>query len=546
MQIVDLKETSMSGAAVRVNTSIAPTAPTVATVPIRKKKKRRQMVKITPWKDVYEWQSVAHGLKGALDLIQNGKIAIASFSCPTQVEDAHGNLRSALEMIRVWKARSSNALPHAIESSFSLALILLEDATSNNNNDDVLLQLSYSTAIIRSVNGLSDGLQQRRRLAAPVSQLCATLGLPVWIVDIRHEAAHNALPSLSQLRLAAHTVLGFFLEKYWQSSLSTSRQELLDSGKRMLQSYFNTGPPQQRRQPSTCSERDEPSISDPAQCITSALKDSKEVGEDVDDEQDDEEDPLDECDDDDADDAWLADNYFAALARETPAPKKAKCGSNQVTTATIARQSTMIATIPTNPESGSEREKDEVSRAASNIEVSMTSVVFFLKSLPQDVAYQVIVSFFIWGDDDTTGLLLRSSESENLYQPLLEGFCLAWPGLLSALLTHAVEYRLLHDEPQFAAYKDEGCSSCPLVDWLQRNRSFLEKHASAIPLRSLCTRLHQGNPLRRALEDIYQGVVAVVGESLLKDSSGEAIPPNWSVAEHWEPCTVGCLAGRTV
>ncbi|KAI2507948.1 hypothetical protein MHU86_6481 [Fragilaria crotonensis] len=428
---------------------------------------------------------------------------------------------------------------------FSLALILLEDATRNNHNDDTLLQLSYSTAIIRSVNGLADGLQQRRRLAAPVSQLCSTLGLPGWIVDIRHEAAHNALPSLSQLRLAAHTVLGFFLEKYWQSSLATSRQELLDSGKQMLKSYFNAALPQQGGQPSTFTDSDEPPISKPSQDFTAALNDSKKGGDGADDEQNDEEDPMDDYDDEDADDAWLADNYFAALARENPAPKKAKYGNNQVAAATIAPQSTVVATIPTNPESGTERGVDVDTRAAPKVEVSMTSVVNFLMSLPQDVAYQVILSYFIWGDEDASGLLLRSSESDDTYQPLLELFCETWPGLLPALLTHVVEYRLLHDEPQSSANK-KGCSSCPLVDWLQRNRSFFENNASSIPLRGLCTRLDQGSPLRRALEDLCNGDVSVAGKCLREESSDEAIPPNWSVAEQWEACTVGCLPGRTV
>ena len=529
--------------------------PTVPTVPTSKRKKHRQSVKITPWKDVYEWQSVAHGLKAALELIQHGKIAVSSSSCPTRVQETCENLEKALETVRVWKARSPNPLPLAIEASFCLALILLQDATSNNDDDGVVLQLSYSTAIIRSVNGLADGLQQRRRLAAPVSQLCATLGLPGWIVDIRHEAAHNVLPSLSQLRLAAHTVLGFFLEKYWQSSLSTNRQELLDAGKQMLLSYFNIAPLQQELQSSKCSvmsENHKPCNPDPAQNANAImLQDAKNSGCESDNDDDEnvaDENPLDdgeEDDDEDADNAWLADNYFAALARESRASKKAKYDNTQLAVAILEPRSTRVAKIPRRLESGSELETDKKTAATPKAKVSMSSVLLLLKSLPQDVAYQVIVSFFIWGDGDSIGLLLQSSDSQSSYQPLLEHLCQAWPGLLPALLTHAVEYRRLHDG-RVASTNTDDCSACPLSQWLQHNSSFFQQHASAIPVHSLCARLDQGSPLRRALQDLYVGVNFVAGNSLNESPAAEAIPQNWSVAEDWEPCTIGCLAGRTV
>ena len=120
-----------------------------------------------------------------------------------------------------------------------------------------------------------------------------------------------------------------------------------------------------------------------------------------------------------------------------------------------------------------------------------------------------------------------------------------WPGLVPALLTHAVEYRCLHNEPLLPTNSDDS-SGCPLAQWLQGNRSFFQRYASAIPVRSLCARLDQGNPLRLAVEDLYVGVVPAVDNSLHEDPAAEAIPPNWSVAEHWEPCTIGCLAGHTV
>ncbi|CAN0590855.1 unnamed protein product, partial [Ectocarpus sp. 12 AP-2014] len=52
------------------------------------------------------------------------------------------------------------------------------------------LRLIYSAVVVRAVNGLT-GHEQKAAHAAPVSSLAREIGLPTWIVDIRHEAAHK-------------------------------------------------------------------------------------------------------------------------------------------------------------------------------------------------------------------------------------------------------------------------------------------------------------------------------------------------------------------
>lgn len=44
----------------------------------------------------------------------------------------------------------------------------------------------------------------------------ATAGLPQVLVDLRHEATHNELPSLPLLRLAACQALAWLRACYWQ------------------------------------------------------------------------------------------------------------------------------------------------------------------------------------------------------------------------------------------------------------------------------------------------------------------------------------------
>ena len=41
-------------------------------------------------------------------------------------------------------------------------------------------------------------------------------GLPRLLVDVRHEAAHNELPALPLLRLAARSALAWLAAGYWQ------------------------------------------------------------------------------------------------------------------------------------------------------------------------------------------------------------------------------------------------------------------------------------------------------------------------------------------
>jgi ribosomal biogenesis protein LAS1 len=69
----------------------------------------------------------------------------------------------------------------------------------------VVLRQAYALAIIRLVNGLVDPLQQGV-YARPISSIAAQIGLPSWLVELRHAATHEDLPSMHLLREAATQV----------------------------------------------------------------------------------------------------------------------------------------------------------------------------------------------------------------------------------------------------------------------------------------------------------------------------------------------------
>ena len=163
----------------------------------------RSNFEVVPWKDVWEFQSVG--------------VALLSAASEEEEPGAGGmSIPQALATVEHWKHRVA-LLPHGVEATAGLASVRWRD--SNNQGSFLVsqteLRLAYAGAIIRAVNGLVDTLQQSRAVAMSISQLSVHLGLPNWLVDIRHEATHNQLPTLPVLRMGATTLLDYFRSAYW-------------------------------------------------------------------------------------------------------------------------------------------------------------------------------------------------------------------------------------------------------------------------------------------------------------------------------------------
>lgn len=106
--------------------------------------------------------------------------------------------------------RAITALPHALESTLSLLTVITHDKQSSKERQSAAFALnirqSYSAALIRLVNGLVDPLQLGA-YARSINSIAAQIGLPTWLVDLRHAATHEDLPSLELLRQGATEVL---------------------------------------------------------------------------------------------------------------------------------------------------------------------------------------------------------------------------------------------------------------------------------------------------------------------------------------------------
>lgn len=105
-----------------------------------------------------------------------------------------------------------------LESTLSLLSVVTHDIP-HARLSSLSLRQSYATAIIRLVNGLVDPLQVGT-YARSIASIAKQLGLPPWLVELRHAATHEELPSLSLLREAARQSLSWLLHNYFLPTIN--------------------------------------------------------------------------------------------------------------------------------------------------------------------------------------------------------------------------------------------------------------------------------------------------------------------------------------
>lgn len=120
------------------------------------------------------------------------------------------DLAHALLLAKTWLARGS--CPPAVETTISI--VQLQWELSTNRIDGRNGQLALAACLVRFVNEVVDPLQQGT-YALPVSHLAERRGLSRILVDIRHSATHDYLPSLETLCIGAELALDWLREHYW-------------------------------------------------------------------------------------------------------------------------------------------------------------------------------------------------------------------------------------------------------------------------------------------------------------------------------------------
>ncbi|MCJ1456405.1 Cytoplasmic glyoxalase II [Mycoblastus sanguinarius] len=100
------------------------------------------------------------------------------------------------------------------------------------------LQASYITAISRFVTGLLDS-QQDAKYKVSMYAKAQQIGLPAVFVDLRHEATHGDMPSLTNLRSAASRALQWLWLDFWKTLDERYRDQDVKEAFKVTNSAFN-------------------------------------------------------------------------------------------------------------------------------------------------------------------------------------------------------------------------------------------------------------------------------------------------------------------
>lgn len=173
-------------------------ADTISPAPIMRLPRR------VPWASVTELDQVCSWIYADEFDLDAKRLAMERVS--THCTFPSGLILANRNQLAGWRATTS--LPHAIESTHAILSAILQDSAAQGSSSYLSLRQSYAAAIIRLVNGLVDPLQLGA-YARSIGSIAAQLGLPAWLVELRHAATHEDLPSIELLRQAAHDVRCF-------------------------------------------------------------------------------------------------------------------------------------------------------------------------------------------------------------------------------------------------------------------------------------------------------------------------------------------------
>ena len=449
---------------------------------LKKQLSLKKSCKQTPWYDTNELIETGRALLLSLKLFPTHRQQQHQHTATPEglTPDEHTQLQLAFRRVAVWRGHSARGrLSHAVDITAGLAGLLLSDAErtchSTTGNNPYQLRNSYSTLLLRSVNGLADTYRhQRKSSLLSVSHCCALAGLPLWIVDIRHDASHNDLPSLGLCRIGAIESLRFWKTRYWdtlEDKVWGKKSEigtLADAAKSDEVGICTYA--------LDCLVRYQQAALLEAKEKKSSKRNQEETKKDIKPQMKQDHSPgIADHETDDIlllpdepkrvaarqkSDAQTADsnNPFAILdGDKKPKKKKPKKNSEQKNDLDVATHESKPAVL---------NDDDTTKAALNNSQVSSRDCAAeFVREIPMDIAISEVLKFLVWGigHDDLkirqgpailTGQAVLSltqdiDDSFNklraIYDPLLIAITSAYPGFLAALLVHLIDSILCLD-----------------------------------------------------------------------------------------------------
>ncbi|GAX20988.1 hypothetical protein FisN_1Lh344 [Fistulifera solaris] len=390
---------------------------------LRRNERLREHARLNPWRDVFEFERVGEALLLSPELLQSNDQIITP-ETESYRASVIARLEDALQQVNIWKSRT-NAMSHSIESTAALAQIILRDMQATVSSTE--LRLAYSSAILRAINGLADVLQQQRVNAASVAVLCQQLGIPSWLVGIRHESTHNQLPSMAVLRLSAKSLLHYFRQVYWDP-LARAKLDHWNDANSLLQAYHKAALQNvfETEEPVTLPE-DKPSVkSEPPDRKQEKFEETELKALLF---------PFQQSK------LGTSFNRFAVLqstSKKTQEKKKRP------------KRKPPVAKIQKKP-----RKAVKIIQLASGKSTCASCGQAFVKAnVPLNILRHALLSYLIWKGPDfdemiVGGVLFAEAYDQGVddsfellkqrYLPLIQSACRAWPGFLTTILVHLMD-----------------------------------------------------------------------------------------------------------
>lgn len=150
----------------------------------------------------------------------------------------HAAIERGLAIVRLWLSRGS--CPQAVEVTALLVQGIIVDSAVGSGIGG---RSAYAMAIVRCVtrpcgathtrfvNSVADSFQTKL-YAQPIATIAERIGLPQWLVQVRHSATHEDLPSVAVCRAATDAALAWLDVNFWRPSLSISEPSADDARRR--------------------------------------------------------------------------------------------------------------------------------------------------------------------------------------------------------------------------------------------------------------------------------------------------------------------------
>jgi hypothetical protein len=166
----------------------------------------RPKPKHLPWRSWAEWKSVYTTLRS--------------------------DPQAAIEVMRVWQLRKS--LPVRVELTLNI-LVLRQDQGLDTAALTETGRAAFGLCVLRGVNLLT-GLEQKAKNAMSIMGLAKEIGLPEYLVDLRHNVAHGSMPAAELLQTAVEALWTWLLDNYWDEQYNQLQGRLRELEER-LESY---------------------------------------------------------------------------------------------------------------------------------------------------------------------------------------------------------------------------------------------------------------------------------------------------------------------